>query len=332
MYISCPTCSQRLQVPDDAAGKKVACAKCGQRILVPTPHPVPSSALVTAKPPIATFADPGKPAPQSALVTRANRVSAHSFKIVSLLLGCVAGLFIVIAGLWAMLAGSGSSNVGNAGNSNQSAANPKDKPTKFLEPPKKEYVKEPNADEAPIAKNDADKEPTIDPPIAKKEPDNTDKKSVPPDAKEAETLMKLAKAAQEKAEAAEKRAAELLAKVEELEKKNELDRRKIAAETAKAEKEIAEKRQELATLKKEIEAERKKADDRPVARLINDLKSSDPKTRETAALALKNSRAMALEALPDLVEASCPWALSKYGESSFIALDLEQAKPLLGSR
>ena len=35
MNLSCPTCSQLLQVPSNAAGKKVSCPKCGQRILLP---------------------------------------------------------------------------------------------------------------------------------------------------------------------------------------------------------------------------------------------------------------------------------------------------------
>src|ERR1019366_41769 len=124
MNISCPTCTQRLQVPDDAAGKKVSCPKCAQRILVPPPPrptpapvnktmlgkieegvsaakapvspPTPSSAAVTIKPPIpfASFADLGKPTPQPAPTIPVIHVhgersaAAHSLGIASLVLGC----------------------------------------------------------------------------------------------------------------------------------------------------------------------------------------------------------------------------------------------------
>jgi len=43
MLIACPTCSVSLSCTDDMAGKKVKCANCGQRILVP-PLPPQSKA------------------------------------------------------------------------------------------------------------------------------------------------------------------------------------------------------------------------------------------------------------------------------------------------
>jgi WD40 repeat protein len=113
-----------LQVPDAAAGKKLSCPKCGQRILVPTPprptpapvnktvlgkieesaagkapvsSPVPSSAAVAAKPPIpvAAVADPANPAPRQTPKIPVVHVhgkrsrAAHAVGIASLVLGCL---------------------------------------------------------------------------------------------------------------------------------------------------------------------------------------------------------------------------------------------------
>jgi len=39
MRFSCPSCSQSMQCSDGAAGKKVICPTCGQKVLVPTPPP-----------------------------------------------------------------------------------------------------------------------------------------------------------------------------------------------------------------------------------------------------------------------------------------------------
>jgi hypothetical protein len=39
MNFSCPTCTQVMQCPDEFAGRKAVCPKCGQKILIPTPPP-----------------------------------------------------------------------------------------------------------------------------------------------------------------------------------------------------------------------------------------------------------------------------------------------------
>jgi predicted Zn finger-like uncharacterized protein len=55
VIFSCPTCAQSFRVGDDAAGKKVVCPKCFQKILVPTPPkppppvPTPSSKTTLGK-------------------------------------------------------------------------------------------------------------------------------------------------------------------------------------------------------------------------------------------------------------------------------------------
>src|SRR5262245_57707209 len=38
----CPACRQVLKAPHRGAGQKVACARCGQRLLIPLPAPVPA--------------------------------------------------------------------------------------------------------------------------------------------------------------------------------------------------------------------------------------------------------------------------------------------------
>lgn len=37
MIFNCPSCSKSLSTPDETAGNKVECPKCGQRILIPSP-------------------------------------------------------------------------------------------------------------------------------------------------------------------------------------------------------------------------------------------------------------------------------------------------------
>ncbi len=270
-----------LQVPDNAAGRKVHCPKCSQRILVPTPAPLnkieesvsagksPASA-VTTKPsiPVAIVAGPakGNPAPPQTVATPIARFAAKRFLLLAI--ACLGGLTlvaVVIAVSWALIAARPSATADNAAKGNQFAENPKDKAPQDSEPLKKEAAKEPNKDDPTIAKKGADKEPKTDPPIVKKEPDN---------AKEAEAFYKMAKAAQEKAEAAEKRAAELLAKAEELEKKNDLDRRKIA--------------DDMAALKKEIKAEKKTP---PMeSEQGKAIKDDDKKNGNAETLTLKSSK------------------------------------------
>jgi len=38
--LSCPACSQKYRLKDSLAGKKAKCAKCGERIHIPTPAPL----------------------------------------------------------------------------------------------------------------------------------------------------------------------------------------------------------------------------------------------------------------------------------------------------
>src|SRR6266508_3285243 len=47
---SCPGCSERFSVPDNASGKSVRCKKCGNQITIPTP----SAPLATAPTPMRT--------------------------------------------------------------------------------------------------------------------------------------------------------------------------------------------------------------------------------------------------------------------------------------
>lgn len=52
MRISCPTCSQLMHCEERDAGKKAACPKCGQRVLIPSPPapvPVPQNKTVLGK-------------------------------------------------------------------------------------------------------------------------------------------------------------------------------------------------------------------------------------------------------------------------------------------
>ena len=90
--------------------------------------------------------------------------------------------------------------------------------------------------------------------------------------------------------------------------------------------EAERKRQEEARLIAEVERMREAAaaedsKDKTGAKYIRDLRSSDPTVRMTAAIALKNSRAMAKEAVPELVAATCPGANDKFGKSAQIAHD-----------
>jgi len=43
---SCPKCQSKLNAPDEKAGVKVPCPKCGQRLLIPTPPPPENKTLL----------------------------------------------------------------------------------------------------------------------------------------------------------------------------------------------------------------------------------------------------------------------------------------------
>lgn len=47
MQFRCPSCSQSMQCPDDLAGKKAICPKCGQKVLIPPPVSLPNAANKT---------------------------------------------------------------------------------------------------------------------------------------------------------------------------------------------------------------------------------------------------------------------------------------------
>lgn len=58
IIFACPRCSVKQQAPDDAGGKKVACAKCGQRLRVPEPVEMHTLAAVPVQQRIATAPGP----------------------------------------------------------------------------------------------------------------------------------------------------------------------------------------------------------------------------------------------------------------------------------
>lgn len=48
MRFSRPACSQLMECPDDLAGKKAGCPKCGQKVLIPSPGaPLPNASNKT---------------------------------------------------------------------------------------------------------------------------------------------------------------------------------------------------------------------------------------------------------------------------------------------
>lgn len=55
----CPTCQKRLKAPDDGAGRKTSCPRCGQRMLVPAPPPPPASINKTLMGQLASSPAPG---------------------------------------------------------------------------------------------------------------------------------------------------------------------------------------------------------------------------------------------------------------------------------
>jgi hypothetical protein len=48
MRFSCPNCTQLMECPDDLAGAKASCPKCGQKVLIPTP-PEPANKTTLGK-------------------------------------------------------------------------------------------------------------------------------------------------------------------------------------------------------------------------------------------------------------------------------------------
>src|SRR5262249_17342113 len=66
IHIACPACKATLQVADDQVGQKVACASCGQRLLVPTPVLPEAAFRIPLPPPPAPTQPEPDPQPQAA--------------------------------------------------------------------------------------------------------------------------------------------------------------------------------------------------------------------------------------------------------------------------
>lgn len=113
---TCPTCKSVLQSPGHTAGSKVACSKCGQRLLVPNPvQPAAGNKTVlgallpdSAGPPVpaaAPFSPPRSDVPDVIPVTVPNDESSSGKKS-SVQMSIIAGALAVIAAVvvwWAVI-------------------------------------------------------------------------------------------------------------------------------------------------------------------------------------------------------------------------------------
>ena len=71
--ITCPICTTTLSTSDDAAGSKIACPNCDQRLLVPATTVKPASRTVPAKPARVSLASPTRLAERAQLSQRPAR-------------------------------------------------------------------------------------------------------------------------------------------------------------------------------------------------------------------------------------------------------------------
>lgn len=112
IHFTCPGCNASLNVPDKAAGKKGACPKCGQRLLVPPPQraPLPRSQTMlglhpaeapieiaeTSPPPAHDGPnDPSNDDPPPARMSQATKLGIIAMGIVFLATGIVAVIVTV---------------------------------------------------------------------------------------------------------------------------------------------------------------------------------------------------------------------------------------------